>query len=46
MYWISLQGKPETSNSATVTVDIPKTNIMSEDKLNDMIHTIANGGSI
>ena len=46
MYWLSLQGESETTNSATVTVDIPKTNIMSADKLNDMIHTIANGGRI
>lgn len=46
MYWLSLQGKVETNNTTTVTVEIPKTNIMSAETLTDMMYTIANGGSI
>lgn len=46
MYWYSLKGNQESSNSSTVTIEIPKTNIMSVETMQEMICKIANGGTI
>ena len=46
MYWVSLKGKSPSSNTTTVTIDIPKKNIMSVETLKQMIHKIANEGGL
>ena len=46
MYWISLKDFPETNNTYTITIDIPKKNIVTTDTLTKMIHEIANGGEL
>lgn len=46
MYWISLRDYPDTSNASTVTIEIPKTNVVSQCGLNEMMHIIANGGEL
>ena len=46
MYWASFVGKPLTDNTSTITVEIPKKNLLTAQTLTDMIHTIANGGAI
>lgn len=46
MYWLSLQGETETKNTDSVTVTIPKSNVVTAEALNKMIDIIANGGSL
>lgn len=46
MYWISLKDFPETHNKTTVTIDIPKTNVVTVEALEKMIHDVANGGEL
>lgn len=46
MYWISLKNYPETTNTSTVTITIPKTNIISVESLQEMVHIVANGGEL
>lgn len=46
MYWVSLKGKSPSSNTSCVTIDIPKTNIMSAETLKKLIHKIANEGGL
>ena len=46
MYWVSLKGRSPSSNTTTVTLDIPKKNIMSVETLNQMIQKIANEGGL
>jgi Domain of unknown function (DUF4365) len=36
-YWISLRGKPETTNSASVTIFIPKANIFDVEALSRLM---------
>lgn len=45
MYWLSLQGQPETTNTTTCDIKIPKENILDAKSLNDLLTQIAvNGG--
>lgn len=46
MYWISLNNYPDTTNTANVTIEIPKINMLSPSSLNNMLQTIANGGEL
>ena len=46
MYWLSLKDYPETQNTTSVTVEIPKTNIVTVEALLNMIHDVANGGEL
>ena len=46
MYWISLRGNKETANSSSVTVKIPKSNVLSAEQLTKMVDIIANGGEL
>lgn len=36
-YWISLQGKEDVNNKNTITIDIPKTNILTPEILKNII---------
>ena len=45
-YWLSLAGMPETDNSASVTVQIPRTNIFSVDFLREAMRRSANGKTL
>lgn len=44
-YWLSLRGLPETTNSATVRVKIPRANILNELGLNKLLQ-IVNAGQM
>lgn len=46
MFWISLQGKPESSNTGTVSVKIPKTNRISADMIESLLIKAAEEGSL
>ena len=46
MYWLSLKDYPETQNTTLVTVEIPKTNVVTVEALLNMIHDVANGGEL
>jgi len=45
-YYFSLKGMEESENKRTITIKIPTTNILTPDKLDEIMHTIANGGDI
>lgn len=40
-YWISLKGKPETENTKTITVDIPRQNILTPSSMKFIMEKIA-----
>ncbi|WP_281856843.1 DUF4365 domain-containing protein [Litoreibacter halocynthiae] len=42
-YWLSLRGLPETSNSATVRVKIPRKNVLNELGLKNLLKTVNAG---
>jgi hypothetical protein len=44
-YWVSLRDAPETTNSTSVTVQLPRTNLFTVDALKDMMLRIGDGGS-
>jgi hypothetical protein len=46
MYWLSLKDYPETQNTTSVTVEIPKINVVTVEALLNMIHDVANGGEL
>ena len=47
MYWLNLKGAPETENDVSVTVEIPKSQILSSNSMIDLMQRIAdNGGEI
>lgn len=43
-YWVSLEGDPPTPNVSSVTVSIPRGQILTEEALGDMMNRIRNGG--
>ncbi len=43
-YWRSLWGMPATTNTASVTVAVPRSNIFSPEALSRIMSTIGNGG--
>jgi hypothetical protein len=43
-YWISLRGEPDISNSVSVTVNIPRTQVLTPDSLRAMMVRINDGG--
>ena len=45
-YYFSLKGMEESKNKTSITIRIPITNILTPDKLDEIMHTIANGGDI
>ncbi len=44
-YWISLRGLPETSNTASVTIDIPRRQVFTPDTVRRIMETVGNGGA-
>lgn len=45
-YWISLRGKPATTNTSTITITIPSANILNQHSLKDLMVKIANDISL
>lgn len=43
-YWMSLRGYPEVSNTSSVRISIPRTSVLSEDGLRDMMERVKSGG--
>lgn len=43
-YWVSLNGFPETSNTSTVTIDIPEDNLLNVRSLQSLIEHSRQGG--
>lgn len=46
MYWLSLQGMSETTNTGTCSIKIPKENVMNAKSLNDLLSQIAKNGGV
>ena len=47
MYWLNLKGAPETENDVSITVEIPKSQVLSSDTIINLMQRIAdNGGEI
>ena len=44
-YWRTLRGEPETPNSSTVTVEVPRANVFGVDALKTIMSRIGNGGN-
>ena len=42
-YWLTLHGLPPTSNTSTVTVEVPKANVFDSEQLTDIMHRIELG---
>lgn len=42
-YWLTLRGRPPTSNTSTVTVQVPKANVFDSAQLADIMHRIELG---
>jgi hypothetical protein len=42
-YWVSLKGMPATQNRNTVTVALPRTNLLTPDNLTQIMEKIAKG---
>ena len=42
-YWLSLRGKPASSNTATVRIQIPRTNVLSVEGLRAMMAQVRKG---
>jgi len=43
-YWVSLRGLPETPNTTTVTVELPRSNQFTVEAVVSMFQRISNGG--
>ena len=43
-YWISLAGKPQTSNTTSITVQVPRENLFTPDALKGFMENLAAGG--
>ena len=44
-YWVSLLGMPETSNTAGVTIDVPRRQVFNPEAVRQIMETIGNGGA-
>jgi hypothetical protein len=45
-YWVSLRGQPQTQNTETVTVYLPRKNIFTVDALTQLMQTVQTGGKL
>lgn len=45
-YWVSLAGMPESSNETSVTVSLPRTNLLTVGALGQMMRSIDEKGSL
>jgi hypothetical protein len=43
-YWLSLAGAPPTENESSVTVQVPRANLLTVESLVRLMHTINEGG--
>lgn len=44
MFWLDLKGKPDTKNTSSVTVHFPKANVVSPERLDEILLEIAENG--
>ncbi|MDB9536577.1 DUF4365 domain-containing protein [Dolichospermum planctonicum CS-1226] len=45
-YWVSLRGQPQTENTETLTVYIPRENVFTVNGLKDLMQKIQTGGTL
>ncbi|MDE2940373.1 MAG: DUF4365 domain-containing protein [Chloroflexota bacterium] len=45
-YWLCLEGYPDTTNSTSVTVEVPTANILNVDQLTSMMGKVERGESL
>jgi uncharacterized protein DUF4365 len=45
-YWASLRGQPESDNDKTVTVSVPRANLLTVQSLQDMMHRVNDRGAV
>jgi hypothetical protein len=45
-YWVSLAGLPESTNTHSVTISIPRNNLFTPATVEQMMHTINEGGQL
>jgi hypothetical protein len=45
-YWVSLAGQPQSDNQTSVTVSVPRANVLTADSLQGLMHRINEGGGI
>ena len=45
-YWMSLKGRPETSNTSRVTVQLPLSNVFNVEQLTDMMQKTESTGAV
>jgi len=42
-YWMSLRGAPETTNTSSIRVDVPRANLLTTESLAGLLHVISEG---
>lgn len=45
-YWVSLAGKPESANETSVTISVPRENLLTPEAVHWMMHKINEGGAL
>lgn len=45
-YWMSLKGRPETSNTSNITVQLPLSNVFNVEQLTDMMQKTESTGAV
>lgn len=45
-YWMSLKGRPETSNTSSVNVQLPLSNVFNAEQLADMMRKTESAGAV
>jgi hypothetical protein len=45
-YWMSLAGLPQSDNETTVTVSVPRANVLTAEALKDMMQRVNDRGSV
>ena len=45
-YWLSLEGRPEMTNTSTITVQVPTANMFNDKQLTDLMGKVARGDSL
>ncbi len=45
-YWVSLAGQPQHENETSVTVSVPRANLLTVEALQQLMHRINEGGAI
>jgi len=42
-YWMSLRGAPETTNTSSIRVDVPRANLLTTESLTRLLQVISEG---